>query len=186
MKTYKQYKASLYRYLKLKALDYYGRNCFRSIDELPIWWWKKAQEEGNNNYLIREKTIHIKKKKPDSALKKYALAVIWREIMDEFVSKFGFSEQYLELIRKEKELAMYLRDKIVNDDKSLNSYIRACEREIEELNNEMTGGDFFEVKAWIEKEMGFILNPMIVTVTEWHSYIKIIKSKSKKRVAVSE
>jgi len=39
---------------------------------------------------------------------------------------------------------------------------------------------FYEIKALIEKQMGFRIDPNVTTVMEYYSYIKLIDGKENK------
>ena len=181
MKIFQRFKESFRQFLERRFYKIYSANCYLSIDELPVWYWWMIHKENNLSYLIRTKSVHISKKKP-SSLKQYALAQIWKDIMNQYLSRHGFSENYLDYIRKQKEIAQYRIQRLVNDDKTMNAYIEIAEMELEELQKEMKGGNFFELKAFVEREMGFSIDPMRTTAGEFYSYFEIVKKKPKKKI----
>ena len=70
-------------------------------------------------------------------------------------------------------------DRIANKNKGLNAFISIAEDELNAMMNEGKGGDFFELKAWVESSMRFTIDPMRTTVGEFFSYVKLIQSRAK-------
>ena len=111
----------------------------------------------------------------------WALIAIWKQIMDQYIAKFGFPDHYLEILRKQMEIARHRVTRMTTGDKTVGAFIKIIEQEIEELQRDTTGGNFYELKAWIEKGMGIgHIDPMRITVAEFYSYYKIVEKKSKK------
>ena len=185
MKIYKLYKDLFLQYCARKFCKTYSRNCYQSIDTLPVWYWNKVHESGNLAYLIRTKQTYIEKKRV-GLIRSYALRLVWRKLLDEYISEFGFCENFLDIIRKQKEIVMYRVNKIVNDDKSVNAFIKVCERELAELQKESQGGSFIETKSYIEKGMGFAINPFRCSVSEFYGYVKILSRQNKRTATNSD
>jgi len=118
-------------------------------------------------------------KKKSSLLKRYALLVIWRSLNDEYIKQFGFTESFLDIVRKQKEIALLKVNKIVTGDRSLETLIDVCMVELETLKKMSGGGTFLETKAYIEKGMGFAINPMKTSVAEFYNYIKVLEKQYK-------
>jgi hypothetical protein len=110
----------------------------------------------------------------------YALALIWRNIYDEYIKEFGFSEGFLDIIRKQKEIALLRVDKIVSGDKSIQTMIDVCNFELDGIKKMNQGGTFYELKVYIEKGMGIRINPIECSVKEFYSYAKLLEKESKR------
>jgi len=62
----------------------------------------------------------------------------------------------------------------IQGDKSVNSFIRACELELEELKSSDSKGNFWKSVAYLKKN-GFNIDPMKTSVSEFYSCFKILK-----------
>ena len=110
-------------------------------------------------------------------IKQYALSIVWRKLMDEYIERFGFSENFLEIVRKQKEILNLKVKRIVESDRSVNAFIKISEQELSELQQQDKGGDFWQSKAYIEKGMGIRINPLECSVAEFYSYFTVLKQK---------
>ncbi|MBU3681639.1 MAG: hypothetical protein FGM16_06845 [Flavobacterium sp.] len=110
-----------------------------------------------------------------------ALQMKWSVVYDGYIERFGLSEDYTKLIEKKKEIAALKVERMVTGQKSLNTFIKIAELELEALQkgDRKDEIDFYESKAQVEKQLGFVLDPKKITVAEFYSYIKVIKSDNK-------
>lgn len=110
-----------------------------------------------------------------------ALQLKWNVVYDGYISRFGLSEDYLKLIEKKKEIAGLKVERMISGQKSLNTFIKIAEIELESLQkgDRKDEVDFYESKAQVEKQIGFVLDPKKITVAEFYSYIKVIKQDNK-------
>lgn len=99
---------------------------------------------------------------------------------EQFIKEFGFSENFLDIVRKQKEILNLKINKIVTEDKSIQTFIDVCDFELEGLRKMGEGGNFMELKTHIEKTIGIKINPMECTVTEFYGYVKYIEKESKR------
>ena len=99
--------------------------------------------------------------------------------MDEYIARFGFSEEFIDIIRKHKEIASYVARRLHTGDNTLIAFQQIAELELENMTKANKAGDFFELKATIETQMGFIIDPMRVSVGEFYSYITLIRKKKR-------
>lgn len=106
--------------------------------------------------------------------------MLWRDILSQFIDRFGFGESAIERMRKEKEIALITVDMIVSGDKSKKTLIDIVRDELETIQKESTGGEFWEIKSSIEQYMKFSINPMRTSVGEFYSYLKLIEKQIKK------
>ena len=67
----------------------YLSNCYKSIDDLPIYYWDKICNTGNV-FLLRKSGRGLPLRKP---FEKH-----WKKLVDEYISKFGFSENFIHII----------------------------------------------------------------------------------------
>lgn len=146
---------------------------------MPIFYWNQVHDTGNLSFLIRSKNPTINKKLPN-LIKGYALAILWREILDEHLEKFGFSPGFLEIHRKQKEILRLKVDRIVNEDKSLNAFIKIAEDELSEMEFVGSKGtNFYEIKGILERE-GFRINPFETSTEEFYTHVQTMCKLAKK------
>lgn len=144
-----------------------------------MFYWNQVHETGNLSFLIRSRNPTIKKKLP-GRLQGYALSILWRQILDEHIGRFGFAEGYIEIVRKQKEILRLRVDRIVNEDRSLNAFIRIAEDELSDLeSNKSKGSNFYEIKGVLEKN-GFKIHPFKTTVEEFYTHVQTLTKQLKK------
>ena len=182
MRKIKQYMSEAVVWFLLK---YYHPKCHRSIDTLPIYYWQKIHENGNLSYLMISKTIHIEVKEP-RFIQKYLLSIVWRKMYDEMISRFGFSEEFLEVFRKEKEITIMKANMIIKNDMTKKTFIEIAEIELDGLMEQIDrfSGNitFDESIAMLSSHIGFRLNPYECTTAEYFGHMKAAKRNSKKSI----
>lgn len=144
---------------------------------MPIFYWDRVQETGNLSYLIRTKNVHIGKKKV-GFIKELALKKVWNDLTEEYISKFGFSEDYIEIARKQKELIRLKVDRAINGNKSANAFINIIEQELSELQKPRVSGNFWKLKGALDRA-GFDIRPMETCVTEFFTHVKTLMKQTK-------
>ncbi len=150
---------------------------------MPIFYWNKVQETGNLSYLIRSKSVYINKKKTSLA-KELILKKVWKDLIDEYISKFGLSEEYIDIARKQKELIRLKVERAVNGDKTLTAFIKIIEQELIELQRPRKDTNFWELKGALDRA-GFDIRPMETSVTEFFTHVRtlVAQNKSKEKYA---
>lgn len=129
--------------------------------------------------MIRSSNPTINKKLP-GRLQGYALSILWRQILDEHIGKFGFAEGYLEITRKQKEIIRLKVERIVNEDKTLNAFIKIAEDELREIESSSTkSSNFYEIKGILEKN-GFRIQPFETTVEEFYTHVQTLTKQLRK------
>jgi len=103
----------------------------------------------------------------------HALIIIWDKMQNEYVEKFGFSESFLEIFRKEKEIAKLIAKKINTGDQSVQTFINIATFEAEEMRKKnLSSNDIYETKTNLERIMGFKINLFETSAAEFFGYIK--------------
>lgn len=146
-------------------------NFHESIDDLPIYNWFKIHESSDYTFIL------LKKKKVTDKEKK-ALISIWNKIYNEYILKFGFSDEYLHVIEKRKHIALLQIDMIESGDASLQTIIEINESELERRKAALPKNDFYAIKAVIEKKMGFKIDIKTCSVVEFFTYLKNIEKQN--------
>ena len=150
---------------------------FDSIDSLPIYNWWQIHKAHDFTWLYSIKRRKVGK------YTRTALQTKWGVVYDGYIARFGLSEDYLKLIEKKKEIADLKVERMETGSKALNTFIKIAELEL----NEMQKGDgreevdFYESKSHVEKQLGFALDPMKISVSEFYSHIKVLKQSTKQQ-----
>ena len=98
--------------------------------------------------------------------------------MNQYTKEFGINEHLLLVLEKQIDIAKLKAD-FMNGIGIITS-IEVAEIELQELVRGVKGMGFYEIKALIEKQMGFRIDPNVTTVMEYYSYIKLIDGKENK------
>ena len=144
---------------------------------MPIFYWNKIQETGNLSYLILTKSVHINKKKVSIA-KEIVLKKTWKKLTEEYISRFGFGDEFLDIARKQKELIRLKVDRAISGDRSLNVFIKIIEDELLELQKPGTSGNFWELKGALDRA-GFDIRPMETSVSEFFTHVRTLSKQNK-------
>ncbi len=169
----------LSRYLLTCANRLFLRNSYKSIDELPILNWNKIHDGGSLAFLYRSKNIHLGKKKV-CKFKFYFLNQLWRSMQDQHIEKFGFSEDFLSICRKKKEILKLREQRALFDDRSVSIFIDIAETELESMQKQGNGGNFWELKGWLDRA-GFNIIPHETSVTEFYTHVNTLSKQAKNK-----
>ncbi len=147
-------------------LDYYN-----SIKEMPLVNWWKFNETKDVKYFLKVYS-------DVNTAKLLFLETIYTKLMSEYTEEFGINEHLLLVLEKQIDIAKLKAD-FMNGTGILTS-IEIAELELTDLVRGVKGMGFYEVKAILEKQMGFRIDPHVTTVMEYYSYIKLIDGKKNK------
>lgn len=152
------------------------RNCYKGIDDLPIYNWWQYQSTNNPAWLLVSK----REIKPIETI---LLHGFWQDMQEAYVKMFGFGERFEEIQEKKKEIASLITELILNDNNTLYTFIEIAEGELKELQKETKGEhNFFETKAAVDKILGFQMNIHTTSVAEFYSHIKLLEKQTPARV----
>lgn len=150
--------------IKSKQLD-----AFRSIDDLPIKKWFAVQKTGDVSFILKEQ------EEIDTA-QQVELWSVWETMFNEYMERFGLSEEYKEDLQNKIDLANLKADFIISGDRYFRTMIKVQEEIIKA--NEDDSGKEFELEillAKMSKFYGFKLTSRELTVAEYYSYLENIK-----------
>lgn len=148
------------------------RNYYKSIDDLPIYYWDKVHHTGNIFLLNKSGS-----KSDLFGIRKNLLKKHWRFLLDEYIEKFGFSPNYLAIMRKQKEILRLITDRAVNDNKSLNAFIKIAYTELASLKKDSGSMTFWELKGALDRA-GYNINVKETSVSEFYSHIKTLSKQA--------
>jgi hypothetical protein len=144
---------------------------YNSIDELPIWNFSQINKSGDLGYL------YFKYKKP----KDKRLLKIWENIYDEFIKRFGLSENYIKYINIRQQALELYKEAYVDGEKYKRVLADIKVAEAERLIEDSEDVDLFEVSAYLTKNNFGRIDVKVVSVAEFYSYLKIIKKENGKK-----
>lgn len=148
---------------------------FRDIDEMPIYNWNKIHETGDLKYLIKDGF------KAEGYEMRFLLRR-WKKLYEQFIDRFGFSDEFLSILELEKNIALLKIEKAERGDENIQTFIEIDEIKLQKKKAELSNvkSDFFDIKAGVESSLGFHIDPKKCTVVEFYSYIKALKKKNVK------
>ena len=152
--------------LKRESLKY------NSISNLPIGVWDAIHES-------RDVTLLAAKKKKKYNTEKLLNA--WENILDEYLKKFGMSEESKNSFEARKRAAIYKAKYIIENKRH---YLTHAQIELENINfnKRYKSVDLDESLAVLTKHYGIKMTPINTTVSEYFTYIKTaINGRSKSR-----
>ena len=136
---------------------------------MPVWNWWKIHETKDLSYLLKE----------DKKLTHHAEGV-FDSIYSDFIRIFGVSENYKQYLNKLVEIELAEIDMLLNDDKSLETFIDIMKVELDDLKSVQGDGTYMDTAIAVEKNMGFKINTKDISVFEFYSYIKSLEKQPKK------
>jgi len=150
---------------ELKQLD-----CFLTIDELPIKAWFDIHKTGDYSLLLKN-IITVDKAGLDS------LFDLWKKMYNEYMSRFGLSDQYKEHLDKEIDIAKLKAKLIITGARHLKTLIRIKEQELMSDKPKIEKPLELEVLlARMSKSYGFKLESKELTVTQYYSYLNVVNN----------
>lgn len=142
--------------------------CYRSIDDLPVYNWFKVNTTHDFRYLLL----------PEVRLKlsidhKIVLLKRWEKIWNQYIKVFGFGEQFLRVLEKKREIALLRIEKAETGDGTIETLIDIAEIELQRIESvKQQQKDFYEIKALLDRSLGFSVDIKKVSVMEFYSYFK--------------
>ena len=142
---------------------------YSSIDDLPQWNWEQIHKTGNLAF-IKELKSYRKIKEDKSA----TLQQLWEDIYNEYLTEFGLSKQYLDLLERKKKLARLKNEFILTDDRSLLNFIKIEQMELDASFDKGAGMSFESVVIGIEKIQKVNIKIKEITVYEYNNYLRTL------------
>lgn len=102
---------------------------------------------------------------------------VWKSLYNQYIQRFGYTDQFLETMAKKREIALLKVDMITSGDKTIKVFIKIAEKELEEMVGEDM--DFYTGKSMLEKTLGFYVDIHKVSVAEYYSHFQVAKKTTK-------
>ena len=130
--------------------------------------WKQIHDTNELKWLF------VKKSKCENTKE---LEIIWSTIYDEYLKEFGLSEEYKEILKIKRRLAMYQADYIEKEDRILLNYINIEQNALESMyDTTKKGSSFRDSLVHLEKMQGIKINTKEITVADYYNYLRSIKN----------
>ena len=141
---------------------------YSSIDDLPMYNWKQIHDTNELKWLFTDK---------QEIENSFELELIWSNIYDEYLSEFGLSEEYKEILKVKRRIGMLQADYIIKEDRLTLNYINIEKNALESLyGTTKTGSSFRDSLVHLEKMQGIKINTKEITVADYYNYLRSIKN----------
>ncbi|NQY28799.1 MAG: hypothetical protein HRT69_04925 [Flavobacteriaceae bacterium] len=143
-------------------------DCYNSIDELPIKIWFDIHKTVNFKKLLKSGECKNEK----TYIKLFEL---WQKLYNEFIERFGLSDEFLSDLQIEIKIANLQADLIITKQKHLNTLIKIEQEKMRINNFEISEpADIESILAKMSKYYGFKLSSRELTTAEYYSYLNNI------------
>lgn len=143
-------------------------DCYNSIDELPIKIWFDIHKTVNFKKLLKSGECKNEK----TYIKLFEL---WQKLYNEFIERFGLSDEFLSDLQTEIKIANLQADLIITKQKHLNTLIKIEQEKMRINNFEISEpADIESILAKMSKYYGFKLSSRELTTAEYYSYLNNI------------
>jgi len=104
------------------------------------------------------------------------LETIWAGIYDEYLSEFGLSDEYKDILKIKRRIAMFQADYIEKEDRILLNYINIEKNALKSMyDTSKKGSSFRDSLVHLEKMQGIKINTKEITVADYYNYLRSIK-----------
>ena len=161
--------------LRAKILS---NKCHVSVQTLPIFnWWQFHETRDLSWLFIKRRKVGRFEKRP--------LEILWTNIFNEYIEKYGFGDVYQEIMQIQKNVIALRMEAICNEDTSRLTFIDIEELKLEELKEKLLGKkNYFESNVEIQKIIGSPIDIYSCSVAQYKAYEMYVEEQIlKARVA---
>lgn len=136
---------------------------YKSLDEMPLYNWIECNK-GNIIY-VRE---NIKKgnEKDDSKF--------WELLNDEYIKRFGLSDQFIQIIELQKQKALVELDYITTGKRIILNDIKRLEAKlVNMLTNKGNDIEIDVVLVYLSKYLGYKIDKFTTSVSEYFTMLNV-------------
>ena len=138
------------------------KDCFNSIDELPIWNWWKCSETSNLIYLHKNSDY----KKED-----LSLFELWEDLNNQYFDEFGIGDRLVELMRLKKKWIIKKADYLLNENRFALTELDIIEAEMQDNSSSANMAKNSDTIIFLEEKLGREINPKEISVKKYYDYI---------------
>jgi hypothetical protein len=148
-------------------------NCYDTIDELPIKVWFDIHKTGLLLLLIKDN----RKLKEKDYIK---LDEVWEKIYDEFMTRFGLSDEFIAGLESEVRIAKLQAEYIITGQRHLLTLAKIEREELRMSRKKETSPvELEDVLAKMSKFYGMRLRASEFTTAEYYTYLKNIPTNGR-------
>ena len=145
------------------------KDCFNSIEDLPIWNWWKIAESGSLGYLYKDEEKH--KENDNSVID------LWVSIQDEYLEEFGITADFREMLTLKKRWVNQKAEYLITGERFLLNEIEEIEIDLKEIETLSVSLDKDNTTIMLEEKLGRELNPKKMSVKKYYKYINYYSKK---------
>ena len=147
---------------------------YDSIDNLPVWNYWMVSEHDDFKYLTISDDYSSKIK-----YSKRRAFKVWDKITSEYLDYFGINTTYKDILMLNREII--LNEYIWESRKEpiARVYAREAKKQLDSLEKDLINTKPQNQVFYIEKEMGFKIDPKTISIKDFYTYISNINSYAK-------
>jgi len=142
---------------------------YDSIYSTPIGIWIDLNQGNNLNLLIRSGVVSKKK-----------LEAIYHKIYNEYLKKFGLTEEFKRYIESKRLYIYSICDYGIDPTPINKTKMQISERDFFAKQNEGESVDFDILYIEVEQAMGFKIDRMSTSINDFYNYVKFYKKQKEK------
>lgn len=151
---------------------------------MPVWNWNKIHETGELKYLIKPSFIQsLVRQHPNYKVmpdqNNEETAALWMDLYQQYIDEFGVNDNFKRYMQKKQQLAAKIAEYIASGDKFKLNKINILEIDIKGMVDEKEPQKFYDVIATLDEFFNRDIDPKVLTVQKYYSYIKRIENKAK-------
>lgn len=105
------------------------------------------------------------------------LVNLWSSIYNEYLDEFGINDNYLEILKIKREIALKQAEYLLKSDRIMLTYIALEREKLKDLvKPSEKPSDYRKNIIDIEKIQGVKINPLEITALEYFTYLKNLKN----------
>lgn len=141
---------------------------YKDIDELPVKIWFKIHK--TNDYSL---LLEVKEELTEKQIVR--LSLVWEILVDQWITRFGFSDEYNKELDGEVAIANLQADYIITNDRYYLTLIALEKEKIKMNKGEVKEpAELNTILAKMSKHYGFKLSSQDLTTDEYYSYLNNI------------
>jgi len=138
--------------------------------DAPIHVWNKVHSTGDYSWLL------VKRKKLNDSLREQ-LRKVWENIYEQYFNRFGKSEEFVSITKKEIEIRLLKCELLITKDRVLETWIEIAEQELKEMKKVNSKGSFQQSKQAIESKFHSFIDPHKMSIEDFYSHLESLKKK---------
>lgn len=144
---------------------------YRSINEMPMYNFRQIINTGDTRYLYKlENYYDLPQEYPDPEK--------WDDIFWEYIEAKGLDQKFRLRLELKAKLVVLENEQIFQGKKN-QTKISIVQLKLDELKKGAIKSNDLENDAILSKYLGFVINPMTTTVSQYIGFEKLLKESNK-------